>query len=749
VPSEAFDRAVQYLDFARSARNRAIRNALFAAILFPALILLIPPFVDALNHRGRVSEFARMPPLQQSSFAARWAELPEDKRLDYSRHVAGDDLAATVAEADLPLPFQISPDTLKAWKPAKLPQGLLSIDPHLQMLSIHELRWQAWVWQYLYTHAGEPAATRWNAGFAANGTLALPSPGAGYTTDFGILSTLVRQHDNLLRHPLGWLGRTAPWLWDTGGTFPATLRTLTVLFFMGIVFSILRTWCLIRMRNAEAASSLEAVTRMRRALYTHSSRIGSLSLRSSGVHDIAEIFTLHIDTIRQSLMVHLTTFRHLVQFGLLLVIAIALNPLLGLCALLFAALIWFLGGQITASFRQNSRVAARHLRSRLMLLSESLRIMRLVKSYLMEPFNLSRVERQLSEYARVSRQRSSAEAFGNPILFLLSGMAFVTILYLAGRMILEHQLGEAELVLLTSCCVAMPFSIMAWLHDRRLFRRAADSSGSFFEFLDRKSEISQTVDAEFLPGLTQKLEFDGVSLREPGEAGNLLSDINFEFEAGQMVGLVGIDDNEKHAIVSLVTRFLDPSKGEVRIDGRNLRWVSTESLRLQTGLVLQNQLIFSDTILNNIGCGDSNYNLPQIIEAAKLAHVHQFVQKLPYGYETRIGDFGQSLTTGEQFRIALARAILRDPALYIIEEPAIPLDDTTRELIDDTMSRILPGRTVLFLPHRISTLKKCDVVFLLHNGTIAGTGRHHDLLKKDSLYRHLYYLEFNEYVDQT
>jgi ATP-binding cassette subfamily B protein len=208
------------------------------------------------------------------------------------------------------------------------------------------------------------------------------------------------------------------------------------------------------------------------------------------------------------------------------------------------------------------------------------------------------------------------------------------------------------------------------------------------------------------------------------------------------VAIVGSDDAERHALISLIPRFLDPSSGEVRIDGKNIRWVTLDSLRSQTAVVSPRDLIFNDTVANNIGCGDPSYSVPQIIEAAKLVHAHNFIQRLPHGYETRIGDMGHSLSIGEQFRIALARAVLRDPAIIIIEEPRDTMDDGTKKMLDDAYARILPERTVILLPHRLSTLKSCDRIYVIHNGKLAAEGQHKELLQESELYRHLYYLEY-------
>src|SRR5262249_8602442 len=195
----------------------------------------------------------------------------------------------------------------------------------------------------------------------------------------------------------------------------------------------------------------------------------------------------------------------------------------------------------------------------------------------------------------------------------------------------------------------------------------------------------------------------GVSLREPGSTRLLLEEVTMSIKAGQRVGLVGSDDLEKYAVIYLIPRLLDPTTGEIRVDEHNLRWVTLDSLRNQIATVLQHNLTFHDTIANNIGCGDPAYTLPQIMEAAKLARAHQFIQKLPQGYETSIGELGHSLSLSQQYRIAIARAVLRDPALLIIEEPDADLDEETKDLLDDTMTRMLPGRTAIFLPHRIST----------------------------------------------
>jgi ATP-binding cassette subfamily B protein len=249
--------------------------------------------------------------------------------------------------------------------------------------------------------------------------------------------------------------------------------------------------------------------------------------------------------------------------------------------------------------------------------------------------------------------------------------------------------------------------------------------------------------------MSRNLEFDDVTLRDPGTDRKLLDALTMTIPAGKRVAIVGPDEAEKHAVVSLIARFLDPATGEVRIDGKNLRWVTLDSLRNQIAQVMQQNLNFNDTVANNIGCGDPSYSIPQIIEAAKLAHAHNFIQRLPYGYETAIGALGHSLRAGEEFRIALARAILRDPALLIIEEPTDGQDEDSRAMLDDAYDRLLADRTVIFLPHRLSTVKSCDRVYLIHDGKLEGEGEHRELLQGNELYRHLHYVEYNVFAERV
>jgi ATP-binding cassette, subfamily B, bacterial len=504
-------------------------------------------------------------------------------------------------------------------------------------------------------------------------------------------------------------------------------------------------------RYLAAIAATEASVRMRRAVYHHAFRLGSLTIRNTGPGEAAGLVARNVEAIYDALVAWLTvTVREPVRLALLLLLAFLTHFWLALIFVTGAVLAWLLGTQLRGMFQAGNVRAAQQGSQHLALLQESLTSLRLVKSYVMEIFNQGRLERQLNGYARAGLHRETSEALRIALASLGLALATIALLFIAGLIVLDNQLSLAGLVFLAVVlgCALLP--VRNWLEHRRVIARGEEAAVALVKFLDRPSDISQVVGAEVLPPLARGIEFDNVTLRDPGTNRLLLREVSFSIPAGGRVALVGSDERAKHAAVCLLLRFLDPTSGEIRIDEHNLRWITLESLRKQVGVVLQHNLVFNDTIAANIAGGDKSFKLPQIMDAAKLAHAHQFIHKLPRGYDTPIGDMGQALTVSERFRIALARAVLRNPLVLVIEEPAAHLlDEDTNHFLDDTYGRMLPGRTVIFLPHREKTLQTANPIILLHQGRIFASGEHLALMKDIGLYRHLFYVEFNEFAHQT
>jgi ATP-binding cassette subfamily B protein len=568
--------------------------------------------------------------------------------------------------------------------------------------------------------------------------------------DLGILSLAWRTRDSAFGKIVAELAEFMPWLQTNDSYLIALVVAATAIVLLWGVLVLL-------LHVLAAAACSEAVTRLRRGVYHQTYRLGTLTLRALGITEAVGIFARYIEAVHDGLYAWITVvFREPARFGALALFALLLEivatdgfPWLTVAFLLFAALAWLVAAQAAAFSRSQEKQTALRLADQLVLLQESLQLMRLVKCYLMELFNQSRVERQLARYGRLTRQRHVNRACFAQAFKLLGFIGLAMLLVVAGWNILAGYLALGSAAALGAAWAGMTLATWNWLRARRTLKRAHKASAVVFEFLDRHGDVGEIVQAEFLQPLAHELEFHHLSLNEPGTNRPLLHRISLTIPAGQHVGLIGQDELEKHALVYLIPRFLDPAHGQVRIDGQNIRHVTLQSLRAQVALVMQHDLVFHDTVAHNIGCGDEAFSLPQIIEAAKVAHCHNFILQLPEGYETRIGELGHHLNQGQRFRIALARAILRDPAILVIEEPLATLDEETKALIDDTYSRFLPGRTVIFLPHRLSTIRMCDQLYLLHKGRIEAQGTHRELVAENDLYRHLEYLEFHEVAEQV
>ncbi len=727
---QAFARALRFLNYQPAAKWTALIASVGAGVLFVALLAVFALFADLLVSHGEIPPYTQLSQRAQQHYEQRLGVTAEPVTSERWTELLKARYAALVNDG--------------ASEPAAVPS-----DAQFAAIAGNEGRALALLWSLelpslIEESVGGTAASLVSAGLLQHlATHGLERAAELPLRDFGILGLVVRtQGAGVLSPALAHLARWNSWMWRWGNHY-----YLQGLCLLALGLAVARLGLLFLANYMAARTTIEAVTRLRRAIYHHTHRLGALAVRALGPSEAVSVSTRHLEVVHDGMYAWLTTFfREPMKLVLLMMMAMLIHFWLALAFLLFAFLVWAIGGQIAAHVRRQGRSAEQHAANHMTLIQESLMLMRLVKVYLMELFNQARVERQLSAYAAAQLRRYRGEAWYRPLFTFLGFGAGLVLLLLAGTVILEGQLGVSGAMVMVTALVCLYWPLVKWLEARRTIRRGRQSAKVLFDFLDRPGSVGQAIEAEFLPPLHKALEFDKVTLLEPGTGRKLLRGVNLTIAAGKKVALVGPDDMEKHALVYLIPRFLDPRDGEVRIDGKNLRWVTLDSLRAQTAMVLQHNLVFNDTVGNNIGCGDPTYSAQRIIEAAKIAHAHNFIQKLPHGYATPIGDMGHALSTGEKFRIALARAILREPALLIIEEPATPLDDDAKALVDDTYGRILADRTVLFLPHRLSTIKHCDQVFLLYQGKIVAAGEHRDLLSASELYRHLQYMEFNEFA---
>lgn len=512
---------------------------------------------------------------------------------------------------------------------------------------------------------------------------------------------------------------------------------LTELFAVTLLMLIARVLLLNAAAHLAGSAAIEDARLLRREVYTHCYRLGTLAIDPDEQAEAGRLITDKVEAIQDGEIAARTTVpRVVVLLGLAVVVLLVVHLWVGLAVLFLGGLVWLLAGQSAAWFRRDARVAERRSALQMGVMRESLRLMLLVKCYLMERFSQTRVERQLSDLAKTARRQYRGETLSKPTLFTVAAITGVLVLYVAARVVVAGHLSPAGLAVQVACGVAVAVGALRWIAANVKVRKGRAAEDEVDEFFERRTDAGQPITAKFLQPLARKVELLELSYREPGTGRMILEQVTAGIPAGKRTAVVCSDPAEARTLAFLLTRFLEPTGGEIKFDGENTRWVTFDSLRTQVAMVLADHTTFTDTVANNIGCGDS-FTRPQIVEAAKTAHAHGFVQHLPYGYETVLGGSGVTLRPGFQFRIALARAVLRDPAVLILEEPPEPFDPDSAALIDDAITRLQPGRTIIILARRSSTVKKADAVVVIQDGKVASGGEHDTATSGSQLHKAL------------
>jgi ABC-type multidrug transport system fused ATPase/permease subunit len=523
------------------------------------------------------------------------------------------------------------------------------------------------------------------------------------------------------------------------GLLAILLATGLVLVLLAVLLDHLR-----RRQIAQLASRLASGLRVQ--LHRQIYRQGQSALPTEGIGAIVDLFSGEVDDLRDGFVAELNTaWRWPVLAVALLAMALVFSWQLALFLLALGALTALAARSLRRAALADSLAADRDAEVQLNLLQEDLGLVRTVRVFGVEGLDKRRFEEHLDQHRTADRRRLMAE--GSPVSSALMVHAAAGALALAvvGYGLLDRRVDPARALMLMVSLGLLVVPVAGWLAARRKIRRAGEAATAISRFLSRKPELLQVSQARFLQPIRDQISLENVTVQGPsGRA--LLDAISLQIPALSRTAIMGRDEDSKHALACLIPRLIDPSSGRVRIDGLDLREVTLESLRAQVAMVFQSDLVFSDTIAANLGLGDPDIPLPKLVEAAKVAHAHHFIQALPQGYDTYIGPLGHFLRVDEQYRIALARAFLHDPSIVVIEEPSGPLDEEVKHLLDDTIARLAEGRTLVFLPHRQSTIRTCQQVIVLHNGRVEAIGAPRDLQANSKIFRHLQYAEFNQFA---
>jgi len=373
------------------------------------------------------------------------------------------------------------------------------------------------------------------------------------------------------------------------------------------------------------------------------------------------------------------------------------------------------------------------------VLQENLAGIKVVRAFAREPYERERFDHSalalMAEQLRVSRVFS----FLFPVIFLVAQLGQAAVLYFGGRQILGGtlNLGEYQKFSLYLVYVFFPLGQLGFIIA--LMSQASASANRIFEILDAKSDITDKPGAVALPPIAGSVEFRGVTFRYFGSGGAVLDDVSFSAAPGQTIALLGATGSGKSTIINLIPRFYDASAGAVLIDGQDVRDVTLDSLRSQIGIVLQETNLFSGTIRDNIAFGRSDATLEQVQAAAQAASAHDFITGFPQGYDTPVGERGTTLSGGQKQRIAIARALLLNPRLLILDDSTSSVDLQTEYNIQKALDNLMHGRTSFVIAQRISTVLNADQILVLDKGRVAARGTHEELLESSPIYAEIYH----------